>query len=156
MGSIVCEIELEGVGSCCDRQVGAILSQTVDSATPVDTPVVVSTELVLARHSVGSYLPAALGRVVGHLHIAAPVVEATDDADALNLGEGVAQFTSVEVDLVEACTWIRAVRAAIGSQTTTGGGTAYVLEVIVPIVGIGLELVLTVEIVETGILTKSA
>ena len=47
VGSVVREVELEGVCASCNIEVRTVLSQSVYIATPVDTPVVVSTELEL-------------------------------------------------------------------------------------------------------------
>ena len=80
--AVVGEIELEGVCSTVAVQVAAILCQPVLRATPVDTPVVVSTELVLAVDTSGRYLPATFCLVVGHIDIVGPAVEVTYDTDS--------------------------------------------------------------------------
>ena len=108
----------------------------------------VSAELEFA-FKVSSGFPAAFVCIEGHLDIAAPVVETTDDSDRGDWSEFVCHGHKVDIDTIETSIDTRHVRATIV------GNTAFAIEfpVAIPVVLVGLELELAIEPVESLILT---
>ena len=150
------DVEFIGVSTTIAVQVSTVLCQVVLRTTPVDSPIVVGTELIFASHLASSALPATFVHIVGHLYIASPVVEAADDTDTRDRNNVPCHLNEVDIHLIEAG-WLCLIGEALARIVTilftvndegTLGTRRILSPVTIPVVGIGLELEAAIKPIE--------
>ena len=147
--------ESDGIITCLYRNITATVNEIVERSAKIHIaiPVVVATELHLTSVEISGYLPATFLLIISKVGVGIPVaIGCSDNADIFNLLQRITQVRCIEINTIETCTWIRTVRTTRRCQCTTHGSTVYILEVVVPVISIGLELELTIEVVESLIL----
>ena len=120
--------------------------EVVHRTTPVDTPVVVHAELVLAGIECLASLPALEVLIVRHVNVSVPrTTDRTDNADGVDSRNRIGHLLQVNLYQIEACCYAVDIRTAIGSQCATGSIARGFLPVTIPIVLVGLELEFAVQ-----------
>ena len=156
-GSLVAEVETDDiVAGCLQIEVSAALGEVAFSAAPVDCPVVVGAELELTCVEVRAGFPALQVLVVGHFHVGIPAAAyRADNTDGFDGCELVGQLLQIDLDEVEAGLYGIHVRTAVLLQCSGGGIAGCLLVVVVPVVLVGLELELAVEVDDSIVIALS-